>query len=232
MTNRSEIAATLAIVVLAVVVVALRIERQPDLQPDRSTQVVPADPDTDLVVDLPTADTLAIWYELGHRVGPEDAPIRIVEWGSYACSFCLEFAAAIDSVQQRFPDLISVIWLHALNPRRDLKGSDQFMAHATECVVDQVPFEALYKAVLLDRKRIDTRERLLAVASDIGVRDVNLLGACVDSWTHRDRVMRHAQMGKAAGITSTPTWFLNETRYDVAVPTAALQHLALARLRK
>ncbi len=78
MTNRSEIAATLAIVVLAVVVMALRTERQPDLQPDRSTQVVPADSDTDLVVDLPTADTLAIWYELGHRVGPEDAPIRIV----------------------------------------------------------------------------------------------------------------------------------------------------------
>jgi len=208
MTKRAEIVATLAIVVVAIIVVAMRI----DGQPDRAAPFVPADPDADLVVDLPSADTLAMWYELGHRIGPEDAPIRIIEWGSYACSFCVEFAAAIDSVQRRFPNLISVTWLHALNPRRDLKGSDQFMAHATECVVDQIPFEALYKAVLLKGKRIDNRARLLAAASDLGVGDQRLLGACVDSWTHRDRVMRHAQLGEAAKVTSTPTWFLNETR--------------------
>lgn len=228
MTKRTEIIATLAIVVVAIIVVAVRTERVPD----RNAPFTPADPSADLVVDLPSADTLAMWYELGHRVGPEDAPIRIIEWGSYACSFCLEFAAAIDSVQRRFPGMISVTWLHYLPPGADLKGINAFMAHATECVVDQMPFEALYKAVLLEGRLIDNRARLFAAVSDLGVEDERLLGACVDSWTHRDRLSRLTRLGEAADIDGTPNWYLNETRYDFAVSAATLQHLALARLRK
>ncbi|MDZ4257190.1 MAG: thioredoxin domain-containing protein [Gemmatimonadales bacterium] len=220
--------ATLAIVVVAIIVAALRIEGEPD----RRTPFTPADPGADLVVDLPSADTLAMWYELGHRVGPEDAPIRIIEWGSYLCKFCLEFAAAIDSVQQRFPGMISVAWLHYLPPRADLKGIDAFMAHSTECVGDQIPFEALYKAALLEGRSIDNRARLFAAVSDLGVEDERLLGACVDSWTHRDRLPRFARLGEAAKVTGTPTWYLNETRYDGAVSAATLQQAALARLRR
>lgn len=173
-----------------------------------------------------------MWYELGHRVGPEDAPIRIIEWGSYACKFCLEFAAAIDSVQKLFPKMISVTWLHFVPPQADPKGIDAFMAHATECVVDQIPFEALYKAVLLEGRLIDNRARLFAAVSDLGVEDERLLGACVDSWTHRDRVSRFVRLGEAAKVTGTPTWYLNETRYDGAVSAATLQQAALARLRR
>jgi protein-disulfide isomerase len=228
LTKQTEIIATLALVVVAMIVVAVRIEGDPD----RSTPFTPADPSSDLVVDLPSADTLAMWYELGHRVGPEDAPIRIIEWGSYACGFCLEFAAAIDSVQQRFPDMISVSWLHFVPPRTDLKGIDTFTAHATECVVDQIPFEALYEAVLLEGRVIDNRARLFAAVSDLGVADERLLGACVDSWTHRDRLFRLARLGEAAKVTGTPTWYLNETRYDGAASAATLQQMALARLRR
>jgi len=227
-TKQTEIMATLAIVVAAIIVVAVRIEGDPD----RSTPFTPANPGADLVVDLPSADTLAMWYELGHRVGPEDAPIRIIEWGSYACKFCLEFAAAIDSVQQRFPNMISVTWLHYLPPRTDLKGIDTFMAHATECVVDQVPFETLYEAVLLEGRIIDNRARLFVAVSDLGVEDERLFGACVDSWTHRDRLFRLARLGEAAEVTGTPTWYLNETRYDGTASAATLQRMALARLRR
>ena len=220
--------ATLAIVVAAIIVVALQIDR--DSGPN--TPFRPVDPDAGLVVDLPGADTLAMWYELGHRVGPEDAPIRIIEWGSYACKFCLEFAAAIDSVQQRFPNMISVTWLHYLSPWTDLKGIDGFMAHATECLVDQIPFKKLYEAVLLEGRRIDNRARLFAVASDLGVKDERLLGACVDSWTHRERLARFARLGEAAAVTGTPIWYLNETRYDGAASAATLQQMVLARLRR
>lgn len=220
--------ATTAIVVVAIIVVAVRIEGDPG----RSTPFTPAHPDADLVVDLPSADTLAMWYELGHRVGPENAPIRIIEWGSYSCTFCLEFAAAKDSVQKRFPNLISVTWLHFLPARIDLRGRDTFTAHATECAADQIPFEALYEAVLLQGRLIDNRARLFAAVSDLGLEDERLLGACVDSWTHRDRLFRLARLGEAAGVTGTPTWYLNETRYDGAPSAAKLQQMALARLRR
>lgn len=227
MTKHMEIMATLAIVVVAIVVVVGRTEERPD----RSARITPTDPGAD-VIDLPSADTLAMWYELGHRVGPEDAPIRIIEWGSYACTFCVEFAAAIDSVQKRFPGMISVTWLHALPPKSDLTGIDTFTAHATECVVDQIPFEALYETVLLEGRSIDNRARLFAAVSDLGMEDERLLEACVDSWTHRDRLSRYARLGEAAGVTSTPTWYLNEIRYEFAVSAATLQRMALARLRR
>lgn len=228
LTKRTEILVTLAIVVAAIIVVALRL----DWDSARDTPFRPVDPEAGLVVDLPSADTLAMWYELGHRVGPEDAPIRIIEWGSYACKFCLEFAAAIDSVQQRFPNMISVTWLHYLPPRTDLKSIDEFMANATECVVDQIPFKALYEAVLLEGRLIDNRARLIAAVSDLGVKDERLFGACVDSWTHRDRLTRIARLGEAAAVTGTPVWYLNETRYDGAASAATLQQMVLARLRR
>jgi protein-disulfide isomerase len=175
---------------------------------------------------------LAMWYELGHRVGPEVAPIRIIEWGSYTCPYCLQLAATIDSVQKLFPGMISVTWLHYLPPPFDLKGVGAFMANATECLVDQVPFDVLYEAVLLKGQLIDNRVRLLATASDLGVKNERLLGACLDSWTYRDRLFRSVRLGEAAQVTATPTWYLNETRYDGLVSAATLQQLVLARLRK
>lgn len=228
LTKKTEILATLALVVVAIITVVVRSGRVSR----GNTPFTPVDPTPDIVVDLPSADTLAMWYELGHRVGPEDAPIRIIEWGSYTCTYCLQFAVAIDSVQKLFPRLISVTWLHYVPAQADPKGISAFMANATECVVDQVPFADLYKAVLLRGQLVDNRPRLFAAASGLGVQSERLLEACVDSWTHRDRVSRFGRLGEAAKITGTPTWYLNETRYDGVVSAARLQQMVLTRLRR
>src|SRR5688500_14215896 len=55
--------------------------------------------------------TLARWTRAGHRIGPSDAPIRIVEFGIFTCGFCQKLGWALDTIFERYPKQISLTWL-------------------------------------------------------------------------------------------------------------------------
>ncbi len=181
--------------------------------------------------DLPDEATLAEWYSIGHLIGPEAAPIRLIEFGTFTCSFCRTFAASIDTVQRRYPGLVSVRWLHYSLPDSAKSGSTDFLAEASECMPGNSEFEHFYRVVLLEGRPLDSRGALLAAAPILGVRDPLRLMACLDAESSRSRLDQHTRATAWIGPVGTPAWYLNGRLFVGAVSTSQLDSLVRLELR-
>ena len=233
MEHRTELAVTVG---LAVVALAVVFRGSGDTQPPVVRPTSNAD-DARLSEggrnsDLPDEATLAEWYSIGHLIGPESAPIRIVEFGTFTCTFCRTFAASIDTIQRRYPGLVSVRWLHYSLPDSVKSGSTDFLAEASECMPGSLEFEQFYRIVLLEGRPLDSRGALLVAAPKLGVRDPLRLMACLDSVSSRARLDQHTRATAWIGPVGTPAWYLTGRLFVGAVSTFQLDSLVRRELRR
>jgi NhaA family Na+:H+ antiporter len=145
-----------------------------------------------------------------HILGPRRADICLVEYGSYACPHCRAANARIEDVRNRFGDRLSYIFRH-----RPLTGSD-IARRAAELVEFADSPEKFWNAhiKLMTRSDTLTEDDLLAVAQDLGV--PALTPEARDEAQQRARQRVEADMHSAgdSGVMITPTFFINERRYD------------------
>ena len=230
--RRTEIAVTLGLAALALAAVV----RSPSGTQGRVVRPTAgsagaSSPADDRKSDLPDEATLAEWYSIGHLIGPESAPIRIVEFGTFTCSFCRTFAASIDTIQRRYPGLVSVRWMHYSLPDSVKSGSTDFLAEASECMPGRSEFEQFYRVVLLEGRPLDSRGALLVAAPTLGVRDPLRLMACLDAESSRTRLDQHTRATAWIGPVGTPAWYLNGRLFVGAVSTFQLDSLVRRELR-
>mgnify|MGYP001305509095 CR=1 FL=1 len=181
--------------------------------------------------DLPAAALLTEWYTISHLIGSEAAPVRIIEFGTFTCTFCRALAAAVDTIQRRYPGLVSLRWIHYL-PTDQATGATHFMAEASECIAGLSGFEGSYRMALLEGRWIDSRSGLVKASKELEGVDSNDVLACMDSREHRSQLRRHVRATASIGDVGTPAWFLNDRLLVGAVSTAQLDSLVRSEFRR
>ena len=150
-------------------------------------------------LDRPVDDTV------DHVLGRADAPITLVEYGSYDCPHCRAANERISEVRNRFGDRLRYVFRH-----RPVTGSD--IAHRAAVVVEHAATpEQFWDAhvALMTRSAALNEEDLAAVARD--------LGAVEEGEAHERaaaRVAADIASARASGVRFTPTFFINGVRYD------------------
>ncbi|MBL0180265.1 MAG: thioredoxin domain-containing protein [Gemmatimonadetes bacterium] len=232
MKKTTEIGLTLGMVaVAAMLVVGRQGKVAPRLAPGLTASFASGQPL--MASDLPRADTLAEWLRLGHHLGPDQPMVRIIEFGNFTCGFCLEFAAAIDTVQRKYPGLVGVTWLHFVFDSQLVRpNATTFLANASECIAHEGEFEAFYRALMVEGKSFASRRGVVQWAGNHGGVDTHTLDACLEVQGGMPRVMAHARYGIASGTYATPTWYLNKKRFVGAVRTHVLDSLVRAEMRR
>jgi len=141
-----------------------------------------------------------------HVLGPANAPITLVEYGSYDCPHCRAANDRIAEIRDQFGDRVRYVFRH-----RPVTGSD-LARRAAELVESGGPASGFWDAhmTLMTRSANLTEDDLQAVASDYG------LGFNEDDDEHRARARVSADMAsaRASGVMFTPTFFINGRRYD------------------
>jgi len=141
------------------------------------------------------------------RLGPEDAPIRWVEFYDYGCPHCEEFKPIFEKALDDQKGKVVAYFMHYT-----LGGFPQSHDAAQAAVAAQA--QGKWKQmhdVLYEHRTEHSREQLEGYAKEIGLdmakfdKDFDAAGPRVDA--------QHAQ-GEAAGVKSTPTLFLNEKKYE------------------
>jgi NhaA family Na+:H+ antiporter len=161
-----------------------------------------------------------------HVLGPADADITLVEYGSYACPYCRAANERIAEVRHQFGDRLRYVFRH-----RPLVGVElaRRAAELVERVEDPKRFwDAHIK--LMTRSETLTEDDLQAVANDLGVpADA---GPPDDPLTLRAkaRVDADERSSQASGALITPTFFINGRRYDGPWDESALADAMLGRL--
>jgi len=143
-------------------------------------------------------------------MGDSNAPITILEWGDYQCTFCYRFHQnTLDIINDDFIKTGKVKLVFRDFP---LNGPDSILAaEAAYCAQDQEKYwqyhNELYKNWGGEKTGWITRESLdrFALTVDLDLVEFN---TCLDDHKYQNRVNTHYEFGKEIGIDATPSFLV------------------------
>ena len=153
-----------------------------------------------------------------HALGPDHAPITLVEYGDFECPNCKQAAPAVEIVLRRFEEQVRFVYRHF--PLIDVHPHAFLAAEAAECAGAQGKFWEMH-AMLFEHQSHLEREHLLRYADDLGL-DVARFAAELNDEVYRQRVLEHLESGERSGVRGTPGFFLNGRIVDTSFGLHAL----------
>jgi protein-disulfide isomerase len=161
----------------------------------------------------------------GHQVGPDDALVTVVEWSDFECPYCARNAPDLERLRKAYAGRVRIIYRHMPLPfhrRADLA------AEAGVEAAHQGKFWAFHDRLFADPGHVD-RADLEAAAQGAGL-DMTAFRAALDDRRWRDAVAADGAAGAIAGVTGTPTMFINGAPLVGAVGYARIQAAVDVRL--
>ena len=143
-------------------------------------------------------------------IGNSDAPITILEWGDYQCTYCYKFhQSTLDTIKEDFIKTGKVKLFFKDFP---LNGPDSLLAaEASHCAEDQKKYwqyhDELYKNWGGERTGWITRESLSDFADAVNL-DLNEFDKCLNEHRYQDKVSAIHEFGKEIGIDATPSFLV------------------------
>lgn len=138
-------------------------------------------------------------------IGPEDAPITMIEFGDFNCIWCKRFNdSTLTPLLQAYEGRIRFVY-------RDypiLADSSYQAALAAECADDQGRFWEFHNRFYATPSNL-TRDAFLQYATETQI-DVAQFTTCLDTAAHQDDVLTgDRDFAQSLGIRGTPTFFIN-----------------------
>ena len=143
-------------------------------------------------------------------LGNSNAPITILEWGDFQCTFCYKFhQSTLDVINEEFVKTGKVKLIFKDFP---LNGPDSFLAaQAAYCAQDQERYwqfhNELYKNWGGERTGWITRNSLEKFANTINL-NLDEFNKCLDEKKYEQKVTTLHEFGKEIGIDATPSFLV------------------------
>src|SRR5829696_1284274 len=158
-----------------------------------------------------------------HVDGPTDAPLELVMYGDFQCPFCTAAQPILRRVRERLDGRLRFAFRHF--PLTEVHPDAERAAEASEAAAAQGAFWPMHDALYGARGELGL-ESVIALAAGLGL-DAERVRAELAAGTHADRVAADVRSGKPAGVSGTPTFFVNGARhrggYDAQTLIAALE---------
>jgi len=148
--------------------------------------------------------------ERDHRQGPTNAPVTLVEYGDYECSYCGEAYPIVKRVQQSLGDDLQFVFRNF--PLTTVHPHAQQAAEAAESAGAQGKFWEMHDAIYEHQNEL-TIDGLMRIGASVGVDDATLKSD-LTSGKFEDRVYEDFMSGARSGVNGTPTFFINGVRFD------------------
>jgi protein-disulfide isomerase len=172
-----------------------------------------------IVYDLgkdPFAETREQIDKSGHPAfGPDSAPVQIVVFSDFQCSFCREEAKSLRrEIPSAYPDQVRVVYkdlpLDAIHPWA------RPAAIAGQCIFEQkeAAFWPYHDWVFENQSQItpeNFRDKLADFVPSVGL-DMPQLQPCLDKRATEAKVNASVAEAQRLGVNSTPTLFVNGRR--------------------
>ena len=161
-----------------------------------------------------------------HGIGPVDAPITLVEYGSYACPHCRAANERIVQVRHELGDRLRYVFR-----QRPLTDNDlaRCAAELAEHAATPEQFWSAHVA-LMTRSSTLTEDDLQAVAREFALVPAEPREAAASAARAQARVDADVASANASGVRFTPTFFINGRRYDGPWDESSFQDAMLGSL--
>lgn len=145
-----------------------------------------------------------------HRHGPSTALVTLLEYGDYQCPHCFQMYPLLLDVQEYFGERLRFVFRHF--PVALAHPDAELAAEAAEAAGAQGRFWEMHGMLFVNQFALKF-EDLLEYGRRISI-DAARLRSDLEAHTYRDRVLEDVGRGRENGVRSTPTFFLNGTRYQ------------------
>jgi protein-disulfide isomerase len=163
---------------------------------------------------------------VGPALGPENAPVTIVEFSDFQCPFCARAGPIVKQIVARYPEQVRVVYRHF--PLDSIHPRARPAAEAAACADEQGRFWEYHDKLFANAKALEDVD-LERYAGEVGL-DVAAFGACRTEGRKRELVERDVQDARSVGITGTPSFFVNGRMLGGAQPLEKFVELIEAEL--
>ena len=163
-------------------------------------------------------------------LGNPDAPVTITEFGDFECPFCAKFHT--DTRPQIVDKYVKtgqakLLWRHF--PLTAIHQLAEPASLAAECAGEQGKFWE-YHDLLFETAKLDSA----SLAEHAGLLGLNLgaFQSCITSGKYLEKVSGEFDLGRQAGVSGTPSLFVNGELIVGAVPFASIEPIILKALEQ
>jgi protein-disulfide isomerase len=145
-----------------------------------------------------------------HRLGPENAPVTLVEYGDYECPYCGEAHPIVKEIKRRLGDRLCFVFRHF--PLTQVHPYAEHAAEAAEAAGAQGKFWQMHDCLFEHQEALDDAHLVLyAVALEL---DEDRFVREMAEQVYAPRVREDFLIGVRSGVNGTPTFFINGVRHD------------------
>jgi len=160
---------------------------------------------TDFHLTLPVSN-------VDHTLGPDHAPVTLVEYGDFECPNCKQAAPAVTLLLERFNERVRFVYRHF--PLEDVHPHALLAAEASECAGAQGKFWQMHELLFANQEHLKLKN-LHGYAEQLGL-DMALYTSEMDDHVYLQRVREHIDSGLKSGVRGTPGFFINGRIQDVS----------------
>lgn len=150
-------------------------------------------------------------------LGEPTAPLTLVEWGDYQCSFCYQFYTDTkDSIFSNFVDSGKIRFIYKDFPA--IGSASVLAAEASYCADDQNKYWAyhdeLYKNWEGENAEWINLYNLKKFAYNVGL-DIDVFDKCVQNEKHKQKVLDNYSYAQSIGVKGTPIFAILDKEANI-----------------
>lgn len=155
-------------------------------------------------------------------LGPDDAPITLVEFSDYQCPFCKRWHEEVyQQLLAAYPGQIRMVYRQL--PLTSLHPDAMSAAVASMCAYDQGAFWQFHDKLFSDQYGLG-RDAYVKYATDLEL-DTAAFKTCLDSGRFDDFIQKDMDFSLNLGVQSTPTFFINGLAVVGAQPLSVFKQV-------
>jgi protein-disulfide isomerase len=166
------------------------------------------------------------YAESGHRLGPSDALVTIVEFGDYQCPACRGWNPQLEAILRKYPKDVALVYRHWPLPQHQYAYP---AARAAECAHAQGRFWEYHRLLYSEDNWLG--DAFVRMASEAGVNDIATFEACVWDETPVQQIQTDIAAAEALGGRGTPTIIVNGMMLGSARDSLAIEGMILKVVR-
>ena len=140
-----------------------------------------------------------------YALGPDDAPITIIEFSDYQCPFCRRWHDEVyEQLLAEYPGKIKFVYRNL--PLTSIHPDAQSAAEAAMCAGEQNAYWQFHDKLL--SSEILGTSAYTQYAQDLNL-DMIAFDACVSTDKYKSAIQADSDFALNLGVRSTPTFFLN-----------------------
>lgn len=158
-------------------------------------------------------ETFSVSFDDDAVKGNPNAPVTIVEFSDFQCSFCARFfMQTLPQIRSEYIDTGKVKLIYRDFPLNSLHPQATPAALAAECAKEQDKFWEMHDLIFQNQGSLSDAS-YKQWASDLGL-DTTQFNDCLDSGKYAEEVSKDLQDGVSAGVGGTPSFFVCRAEDD------------------